>query len=208
MPSPGATSSRSISRAARWTRTCRSWRSAAACRCSTSPPAAPSCRTSRRRSRRSWRTASTSRRTASRTTSASCADRACTRRSGAPWTPRARAGSTAGTISRSPGSAGLVATAAAPDGVIEGIESPEARFCVGVQWHPENFWRTGEFRPLFDAFVGAARERLDPETRVQQEHGRNGRTLGRRGTAADVTLACRTRATDGRPGPALDVRSR
>jgi putative glutamine amidotransferase len=28
---------------------------------------------------------------------------------------------------------------------------------VGVQWHPENFWRTGEFRPLFDAFVEAAR---------------------------------------------------
>jgi len=54
----------------------------------------------------------------------------------------------------------LVATATAPDGVIEGIESPEARFCVGVQWHPENFWQTGEFRPLFDAFVGAARERL------------------------------------------------
>lgn len=54
----------------------------------------------------------------------------------------------------------LVATATAPDGVIEGIESPNARFCVGVQWHPENFWRSGEFRPLFDAFVGAAREHL------------------------------------------------
>ena len=52
MPSRDATSSRSISRAARWTRTCRSWRSAAARRSSTSPPAAPSCRTSRRRSRR------------------------------------------------------------------------------------------------------------------------------------------------------------
>ena len=60
-----------------------------------------------------------------------------------------------GTLGRS-----LVASAAAPDGVIEGIEAPEARFCVGVQWHPENFWRTGEFRPLFDAFVAAARERL------------------------------------------------
>jgi putative glutamine amidotransferase len=55
----------------------------------------------------------------------------------------------------------LVATATAPDGVIEAIESPGSRFCVGVQWHPENFWRTGEFRPLFDAFVNAARERLD-----------------------------------------------
>lgn len=55
----------------------------------------------------------------------------------------------------------LVATAKAPDGVIEGIEAPDATFCVGVQWHPENFWRTGEFKPLFDAFVEAARERLD-----------------------------------------------
>ena len=54
----------------------------------------------------------------------------------------------------------LVASATAPDGVIEGIEAPDAAFCVGVQWHPENFWRTGEFRPLFDAFIAAARERL------------------------------------------------
>ena len=38
----------------------------------------------------------------------------------------------------------LVAAATAPDGVIEAVE-PTARFCVGVQWHPENFWRTGEF---------------------------------------------------------------
>jgi putative glutamine amidotransferase len=53
----------------------------------------------------------------------------------------------------------LVASAVAPDGVIEAIEAPTSRFCVGVQWHPENFWRTGEFRPLFDAFVEAARLR-------------------------------------------------
>ena len=31
-----------------------------------------------------------------------------------------------------------------------------ARFCLGVQWHPENFWRTGEFRPLFEGFLEAA----------------------------------------------------
>jgi putative glutamine amidotransferase len=55
----------------------------------------------------------------------------------------------------------LVATAAAADGVIEAIESPGKRFCLGVQWHPENFWRSGEFRPLFDAFVSAARERME-----------------------------------------------
>jgi putative glutamine amidotransferase len=53
---------------------------------------------------------------------------------------------------------GLVASATAPDGVVEGIENPGARFCVGVQWHPENFCQTGEFSPLFEALVAAARE--------------------------------------------------
>jgi putative glutamine amidotransferase len=53
----------------------------------------------------------------------------------------------------------LVASATAPDGIVEAIEVPEATFCLGVQWHPENFWRTGEFTPLFDAFVAAAKTR-------------------------------------------------
>jgi putative glutamine amidotransferase len=57
--------------------------------------------------------------------------------------------------------AGLSATAIAPDGVVEAIERAGSTFCLGVQWHPENFWRTGEFAPLFAAFVAAARERLD-----------------------------------------------
>ena len=52
---------------------------------------------------------------------------------------------------------GFEVTATAPDGVVEAIERPGARFCVGVQWHPENFWRTGEFRCLFEAFVEACR---------------------------------------------------
>jgi len=46
-------------------------------------------------------------------------------------------------------------TATAPDGVIEALERPESRFCIAVQWHPENFWRTGEFRALFEEFVTA-----------------------------------------------------
>ena len=58
----------------------------------------------------------------------------------------------------------LVPSATAPDGVIEAIERPGARFCVGVQWHPENFWRTGEFKPLFDAFIGAAKARLKADS--------------------------------------------
>jgi putative glutamine amidotransferase len=53
--------------------------------------------------------------------------------------------------------AGLVVTATAPDGVIEAVEDPAKRFCLAVQWHPENFYRTGEFRPLFEGFVDAAR---------------------------------------------------
>jgi putative glutamine amidotransferase len=51
---------------------------------------------------------------------------------------------------------GLIVTATAPDGVIEALEDPSRRFCLGVQWHPENFWRTGEFRPLFEGLVKAA----------------------------------------------------
>src|SRR6266850_1827038 len=52
---------------------------------------------------------------------------------------------------------GLVVTATAPDGVVEAIEDPSKRFCLGVQWHPENFWRTGEFRALFEGFIKASR---------------------------------------------------
>ena len=51
--------------------------------------------------------------------------------------------------------AGFLVSATAPDGVVEAIEDPSASFCLGVQWHPENFWRTGEFRPLFEGFLEA-----------------------------------------------------
>jgi putative glutamine amidotransferase len=52
---------------------------------------------------------------------------------------------------------GFEVNATAPDGVIEGMERPASPFCLAVQWHPENFWRTGEFRPLFEQFLNAAR---------------------------------------------------
>ena len=52
----------------------------------------------------------------------------------------------------------LVATALAPDGVVEGIESSAGdRFLIGVQWHPEVFEPTDEAtRRLFRELVGAA----------------------------------------------------
>ena len=55
----------------------------------------------------------------------------------------------------------LVVTAVAPDGIIEAIERPASSFCVGVQWHPENFCREDayNFAALFRAFVSAAERR-------------------------------------------------
>jgi putative glutamine amidotransferase len=48
---------------------------------------------------------------------------------------------------------GLAATGWADDGVIEALEAPGARLCVGVQWHPE----VGADPRLFDGFVAALR---------------------------------------------------
>lgn len=55
---------------------------------------------------------------------------------------------------------GLVVSAVSPDdGVVEGIEMPDKRFVIGVQWHPEHMWRTRPHsRRLFSAFVQAAKE--------------------------------------------------
>jgi putative glutamine amidotransferase len=49
---------------------------------------------------------------------------------------------------------GLVETAWAADGTLEGVEDPSQRFVVGVQWHPE----AGQDAALFEALVEQARE--------------------------------------------------
>ncbi len=49
-----------------------------------------------------------------------------------------------------------VVNAHAPDGVIEGIELPGARFCLGVQWHPEYAISPAD-EAIFRAFVAACR---------------------------------------------------
>jgi putative glutamine amidotransferase len=51
---------------------------------------------------------------------------------------------------------GLRVTATALDGIIEAVERPGETFCLGVQWHPENFLTHDEFGALFRAFVEAA----------------------------------------------------
>jgi putative glutamine amidotransferase len=54
----------------------------------------------------------------------------------------------------------LVASAVAPDGIIEAIESPTHRFFLGIQWHPEFlFDRYRLHRRLFEAFLRAASRR-------------------------------------------------
>lgn len=54
---------------------------------------------------------------------------------------------------------GFVATAYAPDGVIEAIESQNHRFVIGVQWHPEGMWnQTNNYDALFAALIQAAQE--------------------------------------------------
>jgi putative glutamine amidotransferase len=50
---------------------------------------------------------------------------------------------------------GVTVNAVAPDGVVEGIEAPGRRFCLGVQWHPEFAISPGD-SAIFRAFVAAA----------------------------------------------------
>ncbi|MDY0873432.1 gamma-glutamyl-gamma-aminobutyrate hydrolase family protein [Dongia rigui] len=52
--------------------------------------------------------------------------------------------------------AGVVVNATAPDGVIEGIEDPRYKFCLGVQWHPELNVTSGDGK-ILTAFVAATK---------------------------------------------------
>ena len=54
---------------------------------------------------------------------------------------------------RAPGPHAIV-DAVAPDGVIEGIEDPRYRFCLGVQWHPEFHIDQGDAK-IFAALLAA-----------------------------------------------------
>jgi putative glutamine amidotransferase len=51
---------------------------------------------------------------------------------------------------------GIVVDAVASDGVVEGIEDPKRRFCLGVQWHPEYGIDPGDAK-IFAALIEAAR---------------------------------------------------
>ena len=56
---------------------------------------------------------------------------------------------------------GLVITARASDGVVEGFEKPDHPYFVAVQWHPERLVEHHyhpEHKPLFKSFVDACRK--------------------------------------------------
>lgn len=50
----------------------------------------------------------------------------------------------------------IIIDALAPDGVIEGIEDPSKKWCIGVQWHPEFHISEGDKR-LYESFIKACR---------------------------------------------------
>lgn len=55
---------------------------------------------------------------------------------------------------------GLVASASAPDGVVEAVELPEQTFTLGVQWHPERLIHSlPHHLAIFRALVEHARDR-------------------------------------------------
>ena len=55
---------------------------------------------------------------------------------------------------------GLIEVAHAPDGIIEAIESPNHRFILGIQWHPEDLVQNDHtMRPIFERFVEVAATR-------------------------------------------------
>jgi putative glutamine amidotransferase len=51
----------------------------------------------------------------------------------------------------------LKISAHATDGLVEGVELPDLKFFIGVQWHPECIQEYKEQQLLFQAFIQAAR---------------------------------------------------
>ncbi|MCP4640141.1 MAG: gamma-glutamyl-gamma-aminobutyrate hydrolase family protein [bacterium] len=62
---------------------------------------------------------------------------------------------------------GLLVTARSDDGVVEGIECPEAAFVVGVQFHPERQRADERFDALFRRFVEEAARAAGTQNRSE-----------------------------------------
>ena len=65
--------------------------------------------------------------------------------------------------------AGLVVTGHAGDGCVEAVELPSARWCLGVQWHPELLPDEPVEQRLFEQFVAACAEPPALGTQVETQ---------------------------------------
>ena len=54
---------------------------------------------------------------------------------------------------------GLIASAAAPDGIVEAVELPGEGFVLGLQCHPERMTHDVEMAKIFKAFIAAGQRR-------------------------------------------------
>lgn len=55
---------------------------------------------------------------------------------------------------------GLVVSAVSNDGIIEGVEMPDKKFVLGVQWHPEMMFEVSDdMKRLFSSFVTITAEK-------------------------------------------------
>src|SRR6266852_2421606 len=63
---------------------------------------------------------------------------------------------------------GLLVTAHAPDGIVEGLEDPRHPFYLGVQWHPEDMPGESSASAIFGAFVEAARRHVAEKQRTEE----------------------------------------
>lgn len=61
---------------------------------------------------------------------------------------------------------GLIASAIAPDGITEAVESTHHKFTIGVQWHPEHLAQNVLDDCLFESFINAAITYRDKKTLV------------------------------------------
>jgi putative glutamine amidotransferase len=78
---------------------------------------------------------------------------------------------------------GYRATAVAPDGVIEALESLDGPFCVGLQWHPERATRGTNrelSRAFFERFVTESASRRDSKIKPARSRKRAASLSGRR----------------------------
>ena len=54
----------------------------------------------------------------------------------------------------------LIASAFSDDGLIEGIESKEFSYCIGIQWHPE-FLIDKKDIYIFKSLINSAKEKIE-----------------------------------------------